>query len=276
MYKYIIVIFIFLTATQCTSGTSAKYSEKLIEVGMREIGNRVLLSVGDSTSRVLPVRKEGNNYIIPFEREIAISSDTLYNIISEVLHDMGIEEYLAELKSCDDDNVIAAIAGQADQNLEPCRGREIPPDCYHISISIKQKPRFKNRLYAIVLLVLFFMMAIYIRQILRKKKVPSIDSNKVKIGNILFLPDENTILINDEAIILTQREGKLLHILSQNIGNTVKREDLMDEIWGESGILVVSKNLDVLVSKLRKKIKDDNLEITNVYGTGYKLELRQI
>jgi len=38
----------------------------------------------------------------------------------------------------------------------------------------------------------------------------------------------------------------------------------------------VSKNLDVLVSKLRKKIKDDNLEITNVYGTGYKLELRQI
>lgn len=276
MYKYIIVIFIFLTATQCTSGTSAKYSEKLIEVGMREIGNRVLLSVGDSTSRVLPVRKEGNNYIIPFEREIAISSDTLYNIISEVLHDMGIEEYLAELKSCDDDNVIAAIAWQADQNLEPCRGREIPPDCYHISISIKQKPWFKNRMYAIVLLVLFFMTAIYIRQILRKTKVSSIDSNKVKIGNILFLPDENTILINDEAIILTQREGKLLHILSQNIGNTVKREDLMDEIWGESGILVVSKNLDVLVSKLRKKIKDDNLEITNVYGTGYKLELRQI
>jgi DNA-binding response OmpR family regulator len=48
----------------------------------------------------------------------------------------------------------------------------------------------------------------------------------------------------------------------------------MNEIWAESGVLVVSKNLDVLVSKLRKKlIHDDKIKISNVHGVGYKLEI---
>ena len=45
----------------------------------------------------------------------------------------------------------------------------------------------------------------------------------------------------------------------------------MKEIWVDEGIVVISRNVDVLVSKLRKKLSDDNsLKFINVHGKGYK------
>jgi DNA-binding winged helix-turn-helix (wHTH) protein len=46
----------------------------------------------------------------------------------------------------------------------------------------------------------------------------------------------------------------------------------MKEIWEDKGIVVISRNVDVLVSKLRKKLIDDNsIKFINVPGRGYKL-----
>ena len=45
----------------------------------------------------------------------------------------------------------------------------------------------------------------------------------------------------------------------------------MKEIWEDEGIVVISRNVDVLVSKLRKKLSDDNsIKFINVHGRGYK------
>ena len=45
----------------------------------------------------------------------------------------------------------------------------------------------------------------------------------------------------------------------------------MKEIWEDEGIVVISRNVDVLVSKLRKKFSDDNsIKFVNVPGRGYK------
>ena len=49
-------------------------------------------------------------------------------------------------------------------------------------------------------------------------------------------------------------------------------EKLMKEIWEDKGLVVISRNVDVLVSKLRKKLADDqSIKIVNVPGRGYKL-----
>ena len=73
---------------------------------------------------------------------------------------------------------------------------------------------------------------------------------------------------------LTEKEAKLLTLLLNGINEIQNREYLMHELWAESGIMVISKNLDVLVSKLRKKLSlDENIKITNVHGVGYKLEV---
>jgi DNA-binding response OmpR family regulator len=54
------------------------------------------------------------------------------------------------------------------------------------------------------------------------------------------------------------------------------REFLMEQIRAESGLLVVSKNLDVLISKIRKKLaRDHRIKISNIHGIGYKLEISE-
>jgi DNA-binding response OmpR family regulator len=48
----------------------------------------------------------------------------------------------------------------------------------------------------------------------------------------------------------------------------------MKEIWEDKGIVVISRNVDVLVSKLRKKLSDDNsIKFINVSGRGYKFTI---
>ena len=48
-------------------------------------------------------------------------------------------------------------------------------------------------------------------------------------------------------------------------------EKLVKEIWEVEGIVVISRNVDVLLSKLRKKLSDDSsFKFINVHGRGYK------
>jgi len=43
-------------------------------------------------------------------------------------------------------------------------------------------------------------------------------------------------------------------------------------VWENEGV-IVTRSLDVFISRLRKKLeKDPNVRLTNVHGKGYKLE----
>lgn len=79
------------------------------------------------------------------------------------------------------------------------------------------------------------------------------------------------------TITLSENETKALEIFIQHINQVVEREKLMKEIWEDKGLVVISRNVDVLVSKLRKKLTaDQSIKIVNVPGRGYKfiIELR--
>ena len=77
--------------------------------------------------------------------------------------------------------------------------------------------------------------------------------------------------INLKSQIAIVKSTKALKIFAENIDQVVEREKLMKEIWEDEGIVVMSRNVDVLVSKLRKKLSDDNsLKFINVHGKGYK------
>ncbi len=78
--------------------------------------------------------------------------------------------------------------------------------------------------------------------------------------------------IEDKSITLSEKETKALKIFAENINQIVERELLMKAIWEDEGIVVISRNMDALVSKLRKKLSDDNtIKFINVHGKGYKL-----
>ena len=78
--------------------------------------------------------------------------------------------------------------------------------------------------------------------------------------------------IEDKSITLSEKETKALKIFAENINQIIERELPKKASWEDEGIVVISRNVDVLVSKPRKKLSDDAaIKFINVHGKGYKL-----
>ncbi|MBK9935544.1 MAG: winged helix-turn-helix domain-containing protein [Cytophagaceae bacterium] len=100
------------------------------------------------------------------------------------------------------------------------------------------------------------------------------DGDSLKIGAFDYYQKTAVLVIEYQKIELSEKENKLLNLLLEKSNETVSREYLLKEIWENEGVFVISRNLDVLVSKLRKKLTADPvIKITNSHGKGYKLEV---
>lgn len=88
-------------------------------------------------------------------------------------------------------------------------------------------------------------------------------------------PDLPRAWLGDEAIELTQREWVLLGLLVRHSGRVVSREDVL-EAWqaepAEAGG-GTSNALEVYVHRLRRKLAGSTLNIRNIRGLGYMLEV---
>lgn len=246
------------------------------EVVMRQIGNRVLWSLGDSTSRILPVVLEGNTYTIGFEQPIDIPYDTLIRVAAQELRRVDVHQFVVAIKDCETEEVVLTFAFQNPvDSLLPCRGRDTEPGCYRIDITLTHPtPRYDYAMLPVALVLLLGGWAFWKRRQTTAPSDPSLPPLPPlpAIGSYRFDEAERLLLHADATTPLTDKETKLLALLLAHADQTLSREMLMAELWGEDGVVVVSRNVDVLVSKLRKKLQaDPSVAITNVHGVGYKL-----
>ena len=73
--------------------------------------------------------------------------------------------------------------------------------------------------------------------------------------------------------ILTKKEAQILKILCKFVNQVVAREVVLNGVWGQDDYFV-GRSLDVFITKLRKYLKhDERIQITNVHGIGFKLEI---
>src|SRR5687768_6443502 len=74
----VVMLAIFFIASSFTEHSDRNIREKQVNLIIRQIGHRLLLQAGDSTSRVLPVTesKEGT-FLLRFENEFVFSHDSL-------------------------------------------------------------------------------------------------------------------------------------------------------------------------------------------------------
>ncbi len=80
------------------------------------------------------------------------------------------------------------------------------------------------------------------------------------------------LLLHDKNITLSTKEQKLLELFINKANHTVHYTDIMVAVWENSLENDISiDSIKNLVSKLRKKIP--NCNISNVYGSGYMLNL---
>ncbi len=247
-----------------------------LEVVLRDIGHQLLLSAKDSSSRVLPIKQlNENTYQISFQNNFSFISDTLINIVEREFQKNALaKDYIVHLRNCiQNETVFAFEINSHTGDLTPCRGRKLEVGCYIIEIDLLKKDQF-NFFWLLLLIIPLGLVGLYVKNKLGKKeeKEPIADTTDyIQLGSFRFYADNNLLKIENNTITLSEKETKALKIFAENINQIVEREKLMKEIWEDKGIVVISRNVDVLVSKLRKILTDDNsIKFINVPGRGYK------
>ena len=272
---------------------SNELPDKHLEIVLRNIGHQVLLHSQDSTSRVLPVKTVNDNtYRISFENSFVFIPDTLMSIVHQQLAKTDRPgDYTVSVNGCDQNQTIFAYeVNTARGDLKPCRGREQKKGCYVIEISFPAKKSFNYGWLLLTFIPVVFAGLYLVRrrnrisesqELIEEKvdeslsgepeSVPAITDSK-KVGNFVFFESKGLLSLNDETIELSVKEGKALSILASNQNQVVGRDLLMKEIWEDDGVFVITRNVDVLISKLRKKLSvDPSIKIVNVHGKGYKM-----
>ena len=249
---------------------------KHVEVVLRDLGHQLLLSAKDSSSRVMPVKKlNDHTYQISFQNDFGFISDSLINLVQRTFQKNALaKDYIVNLRNCkQNETVFAFEINSQTGDITPCRGRTLEVSCYVIEIELLKKNTF-NSFLLLLLIIPLSVVGYYVKDKFRKKEeaAPIPDNNDyIQLGNFRFYADNNVLKIENNNITLSEKETKALKIFAENINQIVEREKLMKEIWEDEGIVVISRNVDVLVSKLRKKLSDDNsLKFINVHGRGYK------
>jgi hypothetical protein len=257
---------------------SNEYPDKHLEIVLRNIGHLVLLHSKDSTSRVLPIKTVNDNtYRIYFENSFGFTPDTLMSIVHQQLAKTDWPgDYTVSVNKCDQNQTIFAFeVNTARGDLKPCRGREQKKGCYVIEISFPTKKTFN---YSWLLLAFIPVVLAGLNFVRRRNRIsespvtiPAITDHK-KVGNFVFFESKGILSLNDETIELSVKEAKALSILVSNQNEVVGRDLLMKEIWEDDGVVVITRNVDVLISKLRKRLSaDPSVKIVNVHGKGYKM-----
>ncbi|KTE90433.1 two-component system response regulator [Desulfitobacterium hafniense] len=82
----------------------------------------------------------------------------------------------------------------------------------------------------------------------------------------------NKLLKNNQEVELTPTEYSLLKMFMENPGKALRREEMLNGIWGED-YFGDTKTLDVYIRRLREKIEDnpsDPRYIKTIWGSGYR------
>lgn len=98
---------------------------------------------------------------------------------------------------------------------------------------------------------------------LRRKR----QNNVLTVGDLALDYDSMSIAFKGKRMELNRKEYELLKYFIENSGKVLKRENLLNEIWGyENG---ETRTLDNHVARLRKM----GVSIETVFGVGYKLNV---
>jgi two-component system, OmpR family, alkaline phosphatase synthesis response regulator PhoP len=97
-------------------------------------------------------------------------------------------------------------------------------------------------------------------------KMPSI----IRIGALEIDSEKHTVTFNSTPIKLTPNEFKLLFILANRPGQTLTREQLLEDLHGAASS--IDRSVDSHIKNLRKKLEIDSSSpsIETVYGIGYR------
>lgn len=115
---------------------------------------------------------------------------------------------------------------------------------------------------------LTFRMEAILRRVKGKK---TRDRTLYRIGSFTFDTQKQILSREGVSVKLTTKESELLGLLCAHANEILQRDYALKTIWIDDNYFN-ARSMDVYITKLRKHLKDDeNVEIINIHGKGYKL-----
>jgi two-component system alkaline phosphatase synthesis response regulator PhoP len=103
--------------------------------------------------------------------------------------------------------------------------------------------------------------------LLRRLKKDDKNQDKIKIGKLIIDKEQYEVTHKGKTFSLPRKEFELLYLLASKPKKIVKREKIMEIVWG-SEVVVGDRTIDVHIRKLREKLGDKYFK--TVKGVGYK------
>jgi len=113
----------------------------------------------------------------------------------------------------------------------------------------------------------------HIQAVLKRSRKLSNNTATVYLGDYVFNTDKQYIQYKNIKQKLSARGTKILYKLYENTGNVVRRDELLEELWGMNDFFT-SRSLDVYINSLRKYLSlDSKINIETIRGKGLVLNI---
>ena len=106
-----------------------------------------------------------------------------------------------------------------------------------------------------------------VKALLRRFRELEDAPKNLKLGNLVINREEYKVIKDKQEMLLPRKEFELLALLASKPGKVFKREEILDNVWGNE-VIVGGRTIDVHIRKLREKIGNDRFK--TVKGVGYK------
>lgn len=246
-------------------------------LAVREVMHALLLKQQDSTTQIPPVIALGDG-----KYSIRMESVLDYSLIKAEAdrvfkrHKMP-PTYRLAVQNCATHELILGYLATPDSLSDtfPCEGRVEPLSCSVLIFTLgkEQIPQKSSFPLSLAGGIGMFLLAIGFVVFEKRKAIEAVFSKEGKPSTRShFSREKRQLTIGTHTHQLTDQETKLLAYLYDHPNQDLARKQILGNVW-ESGDVMITRTLDVFISRLRKMLEaDPHINIITVRGHGYRME----
>ncbi len=110
-----------------------------------------------------------------------------------------------------------------------------------------------------------------VKAVLRRKRDISETKEIIKYRELEIDPEKFSVTAKGKSISLTNTEFQTLYLLASNPGKVFTRDQIIDATKGDT-YDCIDRSIDILIVRIRKKIKPYNKYLETLWGIGYRFK----
>lgn len=103
------------------------------------------------------------------------------------------------------------------------------------------------------------------------RRRPQVAPIRETVGDLVYDREQRVVLLNGQNLELPRRELALFELLLEHRGRLIEKDRIADALYG-TGAPVETNAVELLISRLRRKIDASGVSIRTARGLGYMLD----